>query len=65
MAKTHADRMADNRLRAASLLMELCDEAGVSRSPSEVRYKLASALGGACSQSTIRRLIDALAEAQR
>lgn len=52
----HADRVADRQLRTAQLLMDLCDQAGVSKSPSQVRYELASLLGSACSQATVQRL---------
>lgn len=41
-------------IETAGLIMKLCDEAGVSRSPSEVRHLLATKLDGACSQSTVR-----------
>ena len=65
MAKrTHQERMADRQVRTAELIMELCAEAGVSRSPSTVRYTLASILGDACSQATLTRIHLAL-EADR
>lgn len=61
--QTHAERVADHQHRAAELIMELCNEAGVSRSPSAVRHRLAGVLGTACSQATVRRLVDALNDA--
>jgi hypothetical protein len=36
--------------------MELCDEAGVSLSPSAVRQRLAAMIGTSCSHSTQQRL---------
>lgn len=45
---------------AAELIMALCEEAGVSKAPSEVRYQLARKLDAACSQATVRRLLEAL-----
>lgn len=53
---THIEKVADRQIRTAGLLMALCDEAGVSRSPSEVRHLIAKMLGDACSQATVRRL---------
>lgn len=53
---THAERVADRQVRTATLLMDLAAQAGVSRSPSEVRYEIARILGSACSQSTVTRL---------
>ena len=59
----HQEQVANRQLRAATLLMDLCDQAGVSRSPSEVRQKLASILGSTCSQRVVRDLTLALNEA--
>lgn len=52
----HQEQVANRQLRTASLLMDLCDEAGVSRSPSEVRHLIAKVLGDSCSQATLQRI---------
>lgn len=56
MAATHADRVQDALIETADMLMKLCDQAGVSKSPSEVRHEIASILNNTCSQSTVKRL---------
>lgn len=62
--RTHADRRADRELRAAELLLELADRAGVNESPSTVRHALAGIVGAELSHASVDRLVVAL-EARR
>jgi hypothetical protein len=55
-ARSSAERAADREIRTATLIMELCDEAGVSLSPSTVRQRLAAIIGTSCSHATQQRL---------
>lgn len=59
---TSAERAAERAHRAAELILEHCEDAGVSKSPSQVRHELASILQSACSQSTTKRILDSLTE---
>lgn len=55
-ARTHHERVSDRLFRTADLLVQLAEEAGRSKSPSQVRHEIAAAINEACSQSTVQRL---------